>query len=115
MCTHIGIIEAGSLVATGTLEEMRKRIQVQRVVRVGLTTGITEAQAWLSNQTDVVTVDLVEDNGPGDLQVVFSGDDEALVRLLNELVGAGFAVLSFREETGDLEDVFMRLTKGVVS
>jgi hypothetical protein len=30
-------------------------------------------------------------------------------------VKAGFPVLLFREETGDLEDVFMRLTKGVVS
>jgi len=30
-------------------------------------------------------------------------------------VGAGFPVLSFREETGDLEDVFLRLTQGIVS
>lgn len=115
VCTHIGIIEAGSLVAAGTLAEIRRHVQVQRVVRVGLMARVAEAQAWLSNHPDVAQVDPVEDNGPGDLQVVFSGEDEALVRLLNELVGAGFPVLSFREEAGDLEDVFMRLTKGVVS
>jgi hypothetical protein len=31
------------------------------------------------------------------------------------MVSAGFPVLSFHEQAGDLEDVFMRLTKGVVS
>ncbi len=115
VCTHIGIIEAGQLVATGTMAEMRKRIREQRVVRIGLTGRIEETQAWLEGRPDVVRVEPVTGNGDGDLQVTFAGDDEALARLLNDLVGAGFPVLNFREETGDLEDVFMRLTKGVVS
>jgi len=63
----------------------------------------------------VLGAEPVTGNGEGDLQVVFSGDDETLARLLSELVSAGFPVIAFREETGDLEDVFMRLTKGVVS
>ena len=123
ICTHIGIIEAGQLVATGTLEEMRQHIQAQRVVKIGLTGRIEEAQAWLAGRPDVVLVEPVAGNGEtltgsaqrGDLQITFAGDDEALARLLSELVGAGFPVLNFREETGDLEDVFMRLTKGIVS
>ena len=115
ICTHVGIIEAGHLVATGTLEEMRGRVQVQRVVTVGLMGRVGEAQAWLADRPDVARVDPVEDNGEGDLRVTFAGDDEALTRLLSELVGAGFSVLAFREESGDLEDVFMRLTKGIVS
>ena len=115
ICTHIGIIEAGQLVATGTLDEMRQRIRSQRVVRIGLTGRVEETQAWLDGRPDVVRVEPVTGNGDGDLQVAFAGDDEALARLLSELVGAGFPVLNFREETGDLEDVFMRLTKGVVS
>jgi ABC-2 type transport system ATP-binding protein len=131
VCTHIGIIEAGHLVAAGTLEEMRQRIQIQRVVRVGLTEldrgetspssvetigrAIAEARAWLEGRPDVVRVELVAGNGEGDLRVAFAGNDEALSRLLRDMVGAGLPVLMFREETGDLEDVFMRLTKGIVS
>jgi ABC-2 type transport system ATP-binding protein len=115
VCTHIGIIEAGRLVTTGTLEEMRRHIQAQRIVRVGLAERVEEAQAWLAGRPDVAHVEPVTGNGEGDLQVTFAGDDEALVRLLSELVGAGFPVVLFREETGDLEDVFMRLTKGIVS
>ena len=123
ICTHIGIIEAGRLVAAGSLEEMRQHIQAQRIVRVGLmgrdfddlSRAIEEAQAWLAGQPDVVQVEPVTGNGEGDLRVTFVGDDEALARLLSGLVGAGFPVTLFREETGDLEDVFMRLTKGIVS
>ena len=148
VCTHVGIIESGHLVAVGTLGEMRRRIRVQRVVVVGLAgvdsgapglgqtssvgpgpgqsgtdqpgagpgrRDIEDARAWLADRPDVIRVDPVADNGEGDLRVTFSGDDESLARLLGEMVGAGFPVVTFREETGDLEDVFMRLTKGVVS
>ena len=115
VCTHIGIIEAGELVAAGTLEEMRRLIRAQRVVRVGLTERVGEARGWLADQPDVMQVEPVADNGGGDLEVAFAGDDESLARLLTQLVGAGFSVVMFREETGDLEDVFMRLTKGIVS
>ena len=123
VCTHVGIIEEGHLVAVGTLDEMRKRIQAQRVVSIGLLgqdedergRAIQDAQAWLEGRPDVVQVEPDAENGAGDLRVTFSGDDEALVRLLRDMVGAGIPVAMFREETGDLEDVFMRLTKGVVS
>ncbi|HET90501.1 MAG TPA: ABC transporter ATP-binding protein [Chloroflexi bacterium] len=115
ICTHVGIIEAGQLVATGTLAEMRKRIQAQRIVRIGLTGRIEEAQDWLSSRPDVMEVQPVTRNGEGDLQFLFSGDDDGLARFLSELVAAGFPVVMFREESGDLEDLFMRLTKGVVS
>jgi len=115
VCTHIGIIEAGRLVATGTLGEMRRRIEAQRVVRVGLTGQVEEARAWLTSRPDVARVEPVTDNGEGDLLITFVGDDEALVQLLGGLVATGLPVLHFHEETGDLEDVFMRLTEGIVS
>jgi ABC-2 type transport system ATP-binding protein len=55
------------------------------------------------------------DDTQGHLRVTFSGDDQALARLLRHMVSAGLPVVMFRQETGDLEDVFMRLTKGIVS
>ena len=74
-----------------------------------------EARAWLASRPDVVCVEPVGGNGEGHLRITFAGDDEVLAQILRELVDAGFPVVTFREETGDLEDVFMRLTKGVVS
>jgi len=109
-------------VAAGRLEDMRQRIQTQRVARVGLMRPqperVEQAQAWLAGRPDVAHVGPASNvvaMAEGDLLVTFSGEDEALARLLSDMVGAGFQVVTFREETGDLEDVFLQLTKGVVS
>ncbi len=122
ICTHIGIIEAGQLVAAGSLEEIRRghvlsgALQPHRIVRVGLTGRLEEAQAWLAGRPSVARVEPAKSNaGENGLLVAFSGDDEMLSRLLGEMVSAGFPVLAFGEEVGDLEDVFMQLTKGIVS
>ena len=115
VCTHIGIIEAGRLVVSGTLEEIRRRVQARRVVRVGLMDRVEEARAWLAGREEVLQVEPVEPNGEGDLRVILKGKDEALSQLLNALVAAGFQVTMFREEKQDLEDVFLHLTKGIVS
>ena len=49
------------------------------------------------------------------LEVGFLGDDEATAALLAALVRRGFKVISFSEVTSDLEEVFLRLTKGDVA
>ncbi len=135
ICTHVGIIEAGCLVAAGRLEEIRQRIQAQRIVRIGLMEGeresdrdrpqaVERAKEWLERQPYVAHVEPARGNdesfaGPrerkGDLRVTFTGDDDTLARLLSDMVRAGFPVLTFYEEAEDLEDVFMVLTKGIVS
>jgi len=115
VCTHIGIIEAGELVAMGTLAEMRQLIRAQCIVRVTVAERFEEAQAWLEARPGVLDVALVNENGGRHLLVTMSGRDETLSELLGELIGAGFPVVGFQEKDGDLEDVFMRLTKGIVS
>jgi ABC-2 type transport system ATP-binding protein len=49
------------------------------------------------------------------VRVEFAGDDRALAGLLRELVARGLPVVGCAEETGDLEDVFMRVTHGLVA
>ncbi len=115
VCTHIGIIEAGELVAMGTLSEMRQRIRAQCIVRLTLVERLEDAQTWLAARPDVLDVELVTENGERYLLITMSGRDESLSEFLSELVNAGFPVVGFQEEDGDLEDVFMRLTKGIVS
>ncbi len=115
VCTHIGIIEAGELVAYGTRKEMRERIRVQRSVLVGLLERSDEALTWLEGRPGVLCVERAVNGDEGDLLVTFEGDDATLAALLQALIEAGFPVTTFREESGNLEDLFMRLTRGVVS
>ena len=45
----------------------------------------------------------------------FEGVDEDMARLLGRLVHSGIVVQSFAEEPLSLEEVFMMITKGIVS
>jgi ABC-2 type transport system ATP-binding protein len=113
ICTSIGVIENGRLVASGNVAEMMARLRAHRLIEVRLTPGVEfdreAARAWLAGEPDVLSV-------AADTDVVhldFSGDDAAVSALLARLVGRGWPVLSFSEKHGDLEDVFLQVTQGV--
>ncbi len=49
------------------------------------------------------------------IRIDFGGDDTALQKLLADIVAQGIPLLTFQEETGDLEDVFLHVTQGIVN
>ncbi len=49
------------------------------------------------------------------VRIEFAGEDRDLGRLLRDLLARGLPVYGFAEEAGDLEDVFMRVTRGMVA
>jgi ABC-2 type transport system ATP-binding protein len=116
ICTQVGIIEAGELVMEGTLEDMQRQLIPNREILVTLLGGVEHARELLLTVEGIgAVVDLQPDNGRARLHVSLAGDDQAVSGLLARLVGAGVPVLHFTEETRDLESVFMRATKGIVS
>jgi hypothetical protein len=52
--------------------------------------------------------------GPLILRVRLSGDERLLSAMLAGLIRAEVPVYGFQEETGNLEDIFMRITRGQV-
>lgn len=116
ICSHLGIIEAGRLVAQGTVEEIRRQLLPVREITVTLLDRVEEAQALLKQVVGVSQVrELPAEAGRKRLRVDFSGDDAALSGLLQALTQRGLPVVSFTEEMRDLESVFMRATRGIVS
>jgi ABC-2 type transport system ATP-binding protein len=117
VCTSIGIIEAGELVTFGDMSEMKKQLRPHRLILVQLLDDTSAAQEFLMGQPMIAAIsDAVESDLPENcVRFDFSGDNRALSQLLARMVGAGLPVVSFSEETGDLEDVFMQVTQGLVS
>jgi ABC-2 type transport system ATP-binding protein len=118
LCTRVGIMENGRLAAVGTLEQLSQKVAVHRLIRVTVLGKAEEAQAFLNMREGIMTVRMEPDsakNNRTDFEVDFSGDDEALHQLLASLLSHGFPVVYFSEETRNLEEVFMRTTKGIVS
>ncbi|WP_429841325.1 ATP-binding cassette domain-containing protein [Brevibacillus sp. FIR094] len=111
MCDVIGIVEEGNLVAFGRVDEIYSRMQEQRVLRIRLLDRVDEAMTRLREMPAITRV-----TREGNWVVAgFSGNDEEQVELLRELAVSGYPVAAFNETVGDLEEIFLEITKGVGS
>lgn len=118
ICNSVGIIEAGELVASGSLDELQKILVPQQEIQLTLLSKGDEAEALLRSMPGVSEIRLLNgNNSEGRIRLTFdfSGDDRAISGVLAALVGAGIPVLHFNSDTRDMEEVFMRATKGLVS
>jgi ABC-2 type transport system ATP-binding protein len=115
ICTTIGIIEAGHLVACGTLDQIHSHRHTRRV-KVALTDRAEEAMMLLQSTPSVLDVQLAK-SAPRrlELAVDFDGDDATQTTILTRLIQAGLPVVGFEEAGMELEDVFMQVTRGIVS
>jgi ABC-2 type transport system ATP-binding protein len=120
LCSRVGIMENGKLVAVGTLDELSKQVVPHRLVHIAMLNRINpeEAQAAVASLPGLSNVRSQEGFVRADwlaLEAEFEGDDDALQALLGQLLKTGLPVVHFSEETQDLEEVFMRTTRGIVS
>lgn len=118
ICTRVGIIEAGKIIATGKIEELQELIIPQRQVELAVLDQAEEAKAILSKISGVSAIQLFPSSNPNQrtkIEFEFVGEIENLGFLLADLTNAGIPVIHFSEERRDLEEVFMRVTKGLVT
>jgi ABC-2 type transport system ATP-binding protein len=117
ICSSIGIIEAGRLIAYGDMEEMKRKLRAHRLISVKVLGEVTPVQELLLHTEDVQSITAGVEAGlaANEVRFDFVGDDAALSQLLGDMIGRGLAVVSFHEEVGDLEDVFLQVTQGIVN
>ncbi len=116
ICSHIGIVEAGQIVAQGRMSDMQRQLTPHREVIISLTDRVDEAKQALANVPGIEQiVDLPDEQNRKRIRVDFSGEDTAMTAMLQALASKGIPVINFTEQEHDLETVFMRLTKGIVS
>ncbi len=88
MCTEVAILEAGRLLAVGSPRSIGDQLGGARAVRVRL--------------------------AGGEVQEHTVGSEEEQQALLARLIAEGLPVVEFTETSSGLEDLFLRVTKGVV-
>lgn len=110
-CNKIGIVEKGELLVWGPVQEIVKQLQPARILEIKV---IGEQEPLLQRlESEPRVTDLKLNNGA--LELHYQGDLEEQADLLSALIRDGFRIASFTETSLDLEDVFMRVTKGIVS
>jgi ABC-2 type transport system ATP-binding protein len=110
ICDHVGIIEHGRLVFSGTLEEIRPRLGIKSKVRVRVGANPDRAVELLSALPQISQVQLVGD----DIAVTFHDGQQANGIVARTLVNGGLDVVSLQPERLKLDDAFLQLTKGIV-
>jgi len=110
-CNKIAIIEQGKLVVSGDVDAIIEQCRGGTVLHIGV----------LDNQDGAVELlkgmPIISDAKPEDGTIVatYCGEPGEHYAVLEALTKGGFRVTSFTEAEVDLEDVFMRVTKGAVS
>jgi ABC-2 type transport system ATP-binding protein len=112
VCTHIAVLEAGSVVAQGTPKEMMAEISGARAFRITLAdpAQIELAKGLLDRDEAVAAVTW----DAGTCEVLITGEEEAAAGVLTRLTAGGIRVTGFTEDRKGLEDLFMTVTKGIV-
>ncbi len=108
LCTHVGIIKQGVMVAQGTVEEvLQKGLRRELSIRF-LDEDTQKVAEVLSARPEVhsVSTDGLR------VEVEIEGGPEKGAALLEFLIQAGYRVTSFADTTSSLEDTYLRLAGG---
>lgn len=116
ICNSAAIIEAGRIIAGGTIEEIRNLQREKTRGRRGSTTLLCrvlrrheELERWMHEQpfiSDVKRADQI-------VTFEFEGDAEQQHQLLKRMIVEDFHVMEFQGKSESLEDAFMALTEGI--
>ncbi len=114
ICNKIGIIESGKLLFDGDLSAAIRQVRQQLVMIVRVAPNQTqEAHDVLRSHNNVHGVEI--QNEGADLQVTLKDGLADGSFIGDVLIGRGIKLHVLREEEIDLEDVFMRITKGITN
>ena len=106
MCDTIGIMQRGSLIMHGTVEDIQMRANHTRPLHVSVLGEKENAVRLLNEDPNTKRVSVREN----DIVVDFAGDDMECARLLHRLTSNQILIDSFYKEKGDLESLFLELT-----
>lgn len=110
-CTAIGIIERGQLLMSGSIEEVYRRIRGNRLIDVRFTNNMDVGLSVIRSSPYTRDVQVDDSKALVELET----DDNGVEELLNQLMHQKVGIRSFGEKDPTLEDVFMLVTKGLVT
>ncbi len=110
-CTSIGIIERGQLLMHGPIDDVYRRIQGTPTVVAQMGENFDKGLSIIRSNPDVRDVQVDGQK----VTIEFASPESETGTLLKSLVNQGVEVSNFGIKEPNLEDVFMMVTKGLVS
>ncbi|MCZ7553927.1 MAG: hypothetical protein B6D39_11020 [Anaerolineae bacterium UTCFX2] len=113
LCDRVAIMERGRLVVHGSLEEILRQVTQRRFWKIQVLNDPVRAADLIENFPRVLSfVEAQSNNRPAHFEVELSGGDEGAADLLERMIHERIRVSAFAESLSDLEEAFLKLTKG---
>ena len=113
MCDSLTIIDHGSLVFSGTVEALSRKMRGQAAIEIRLLPQAGDAM--LQNAAEQLKqypgVTGITRGDSCDLSVAYEGDEQGAADMLGLLLRAGVPVMDFHRPPMNLEKVFMEVTR----
>lgn len=106
MCDTIGIMQRGSLIMHGTVDEIQNHAMNSRPLHIRPITRLEDAVRIIKEDPHATKVSEREDH----IVVDYTGDEMETARLLQRLMAQDILIESFYKEQGNLESLFLELT-----
>ena len=107
LCTHIGIIDKGKMIVTGTMEEITAKQGRENPILIQLVEGLQIAVKLLKANPFVSNIAIKEQS----ISFGFDAGTANEAELLTELVTAGVKLSEFKRKENNLETIFLKLTE----
>ena len=107
-CTRIGIVEAGRLVAEGSLDEIYGQLGLLQVIHVQV---LNLDETLLTKSRTLPGVESVEPQADR-VAIRMRASETGAEVLLEDMMHAGCRIRMFQPEAMDMETAFMKLTEG---
>lgn len=113
ICNKIGIIERGKLIFNGTVDEAIRKVRGNAVFTVSAGERNDDAARAMRAYAEVESVQPDPKTGMLDVRLRDGHEDGSF--LPERLIRDGYKLRAFKEKEVNLENVFMEITKGIVS
>jgi ABC-2 type transport system ATP-binding protein len=108
LCTRIGILEAGTLMTEGSLQEIYSRLGLMQIVHAQIVSGPPDLAAAVGRINGVESVEFKTDR----LSIRIRAETLPPEDLLDQIRNLGARVRMFQPEAMELETAFLKLTEG---
>ena len=103
MCDRIGILNKGNLVALDTTQKLLEKIQIKKIsIKVNKRVNI--------NESKFKTLKIVSSTN-NEINLSYDKNELKIDQIIKLIEDNGARILDLSTDDGDLEDVFLRLTK----
>ena len=110
ICDKVAIIETGTLLAVGTVDEISSKTEISSYVSLRLLGEVQPLLDWFTKRNDIDNIHVKE----GLVTFTHDGGQQEQAILLKELIDAEFQIVEFASKQKSLEDVFLHVTEGRV-